>query len=82
MISGGKIFRPMKMLVFSMFILFLIFLGLGVKFSRSGKNSLGGIKIHQVSTQVRQLNALDPTFDIYNSIFCVLVYLGLCYKWP
>ena len=30
----GKIFRPMKMLVSAMIIVFLTFLGLGVKFSK------------------------------------------------
>ena len=48
--SEGGIFRPTKMLVFAMIIVFLIFLGLGVKFSRRGKNSLSGAKIHQVGT--------------------------------
>ena len=38
------------MLVFAMVIMFLSFLGLGIKFSRWGKNSLGGVKIHQVGT--------------------------------
>ena len=47
---GGKIFRATKMLVFAMVIVFLKFLGLGIKFSRWGKNSLGGVKIHQVGT--------------------------------
>ena len=46
--GGGKIFRPTKMLVFAMVIVFQTFLGLGIKFSRWGKNSLGGVKIHQV----------------------------------
>ena len=41
-----KIFRRMKMLAFAMIIVFLTFLGLGVKFFRWGKNPLGGI--HQV----------------------------------
>ena len=41
---GGKIFRPTKMLVFAMVIVFLTFLGLGIKFSRWGKNSPGGHK--------------------------------------
>ena len=48
--SGAKIFRPTKMLVFAMVIVFLTFLGLGIKFSRWGKNSLGGAKSHQVGT--------------------------------
>ena len=52
--SGGglKIFRPTKMLVFAMVIVFLTFLRLGIKFSRWGKNSLGGGGggIHQVGT--------------------------------
>ena len=48
--GGGGIFRPTKMLVFAMVIVFLTFLGLGIKFSRWGKNSLGGVKIHQVGT--------------------------------
>ena len=48
--EGGKIFRPTKILVFAMVIVFLTFLGLGIKFSRWGKNSLGGVKIHQVGT--------------------------------
>ena len=46
----GKIFRPTKMSVFAMAIVFLTVLGLGIKFSRWGKNSLGGVKIHQVGT--------------------------------
>ena len=45
-IRGGN-FRPTKM---AMVIMFLTFLGLGIKFSRWGKNSLGGVKIHQVGT--------------------------------
>ena len=48
--EGSKIFRPTKMLVFAMVIVFLTFLGLGIKFSRWGKNSLGGVKIYQVGT--------------------------------
>ena len=45
----GKIFRPMKMLLaFAMIIVILTFLGFGLKFSLWGKNSLGGVKIHQV----------------------------------
>ena len=48
--GGGKIFRPTKMLVFAMVIVFLTFLGLGIKYSRWGKNSLGGVKIHQMGT--------------------------------
>ena len=48
--GGGKIFWPTKMLAFAMVIVFLTFLGLGIKFSRWGKNSLGGVKIHQVGT--------------------------------
>ena len=46
--GGVKIFRPKKMLVFAMVIVFLTFLGLGIKFSRWGKNSLGGVKTHWV----------------------------------
>ena len=42
--GGGTIFRPMKMLVFTKIIVFLTFSGLGLKFSRWGKNSLGGHK--------------------------------------
>ena len=51
-VFGGrdKILRPMKMLVFAMIIAVLTFLGLGVKFSRWGKNSLDEVKIHQVGT--------------------------------
>ena len=48
--GGGKLFPPTKMFVFAMVIVFLTFLGLGIKFSRWGKNSLGGVKIHQVGT--------------------------------
>ena len=40
-IRGGKIFRPTKMLVFAMVIVFLTFLGLGI-------NSPGGVKTHWV----------------------------------
>ena len=40
----------MKMVVFAMIIVFMTFLGLGVKFARWGKNSLGGEKIHKVGT--------------------------------
>ena len=38
----------MKLFAFAIIILFLTFLGLGVKFSKWGKNSLGEVKIHQV----------------------------------
>ena len=48
--GGGKIFRPTKMLVFAMVIVFLTFSRLGINFSRWGNNSLGGVKIHQVGT--------------------------------
>ena len=41
---GGKIFRPTEMLVFAMVIVFLTFLGLGIKFSRWGENLPGGHK--------------------------------------
>ena len=55
------------MLVFAMVIGFLTFLGLGIKFSRWGKNSLGGVKIHQVGTS--ETDMLGPALDIYNSTF-------------
>ena len=48
--GGGNVFRPTKMLVFAMVIMFLTFLGLRIKFSNWGKNSLGGVKIHKVGT--------------------------------
>ena len=35
-VQGSKIFRPKKMSVFALIIVFLTFLGLGVKFSRWG----------------------------------------------
>ena len=38
------------MLVFAIMIAFLTILGLGVEFSRWGKNSLGGVKFHHVGT--------------------------------
>ena len=48
--EGGEIFRPAKMLVFAIVIVFLTFFRIWDKFSRWGKNSLGGVKIHQVGT--------------------------------
>ena len=48
--SGGKSFRPLEMLAFATIIVFLTFLGSGIRFSRWGKNSLGGVKIHHVAT--------------------------------
>ena len=39
------------MLLFAMIIVFLTFLGLGLKFFRWGKNSLRGVRIHQVGTR-------------------------------
>ena len=48
--SGGKIFRILKMFVFAVVIMFLTFVRRGVKFSRWGKTSLGGVQIYQVST--------------------------------
>ena len=48
--GGVKSFRATKTLAFAMVIVFLTFLGLEIKFSRWGKNSLGGVKIHQVGT--------------------------------
>ena len=68
-IRGGGIFWPTKMLVFAIVIVFLTFLGLGIKFSRWGKNSLGGVKIHQVGIYIYMLGMLGPALDIYNSIF-------------
>ena len=56
------------MLVFAMVIVFLTFLGLGIKFCRWGKNSLGGVKIHQVGTS-ETVRYVGPALDIYNSIF-------------
>ena len=56
------------MLVFAMVIVFLTFLGLWIKFSRWDKNSLGGVKIHQVGTS-ETVSMLGPALDIYNSIF-------------
>ena len=38
------------MLVFAMVIVFLTFLGLGINSPGGVKNSLGGVKIHQVGT--------------------------------
>ena len=40
----------MKISAFAIINMFLTFLGLGVKFFRWGKNSLGGVKIHQMVT--------------------------------
>ena len=57
------------MLVFAMVIVFLTFLGLGIKFSRWGKNSLGGVNIHQVGTGETVRYVRCPALDIYNSIF-------------
>ena len=45
-----KDFRPMKMVVFAIIIVFLIFLGLGVKYFKWGKNSIGRVIIHQLGT--------------------------------
>ena len=67
----GKIFWPTKMLVFAMVIVFLTFLGLGIKFSRWGKNSLGGVKFTRWA-QVRQYDMLGSALDIYNSL-CISI---------
>ena len=62
------------MLVFAMVIVFLTFLGLGIKLSRWGKNSLGGVKIHQVGTseskicQVQLLTSTIQSKEDKNSI--------------
>ena len=77
----GKIVRPTKMLVFAMVIVFLTFLVLGIKFSRWGKNSLCGVKIHQVGTSetVRYVRSSSRHLQ-FN--LCVLVYFRLGYTWP
>ena len=41
---------------------------IGVKISRWRKNSLGGVKIHQVGKS-DTVNVLRPTLHMYNSIF-------------
>ena len=69
--SEDKIFRPVKMLIFALIIVFLTFLGLRVKFSRWDKNSLGGQKIHQVDTS-ETIKCVKSSFDIYNSLLCII----------
>ena len=59
----------------------LIFLGLGIKFSRWGKNSLGGVKIHQVGTS-ETVRYVRSSFWHLQFNLCVSVYLRLCYTWP
>ena len=60
---GGIIFRPTKMLVFAIMIVFLKFLGLRVK-------TPGGVKVHKMGTSETVLShLLGPTVDIYNSIY-------------
>ena len=79
--GGDKNFWPTKMLVFAMVILFLIFLGLGIKVSRWGKNSLGGAKIHQVVTSETVRHVRSSSWHLQFNL-CVLVYLRHCYTWP
>ena len=64
----------MKMLVFAMVIVFLTFLGLGIKFSRWGKNSLDGVKIHQVGTSETARYVRSSSGHLQFNL-CVLVYL-------
>ena len=61
-------FLAYEMLVFAIAIMFLTFLALVVKISRWGKNSLVGVKIHQVRTS-ETVNVLGPALDVSNSIF-------------
>ena len=74
-------FLPTKMLVFAMVIVFLTFLGLGIKFSRWVKNSLGGVKIHHVGTSETVRYVRSSSWHLQFNL-CVLVYLRLCYTWP
>ena len=65
---------------FAMIIVFLTF-WIGDKFSKWNKNSLGGVKIHQVATS-ETAKCARANFWHLKSKFCVLVYLRLRYKWP
>ena len=61
------------MLAFAMIIVFLTFLGLAVKFSRCGRNSLAGVIIHQVGTSETvkgQLQRFDKSslFDRFGHV--------------
>ena len=53
----GELFQPTNILVFAMIIVFLTFLGLGVKFSRWIKLTRWG-KIHQVGTNETDIRYL------------------------
>ena len=80
-LGAVKSFRATKTLAFAMVIMFLTFLGLGIKLSRWGKNSLGGVKIHQVGTSETVRYVRSNSWHLQFNL-CVLVYLRLCYTWP
>ena len=58
----------MKMLVLAIIVVFLTFLGLGIKFARWGEISLAGVKIHQMGTS-ETVKCVGPFLDTYDSIF-------------
>ena len=59
----------------------LTFLGLGIKFSRWVKNSLGWGKIHQVGTSETARYVRSSSWHLQFNL-CVVAYLRLCYTWP
>ena len=61
------------MLVFAMVIVFLTFLGLWIKFSRWGKNSLGGVKIHQVGTSETVRYVRSSTLTSTIQFLCISI---------
>ena len=66
----------MRMSVFAMIIVFLTFLGLGVKFFRWGKNSLGGenpLGGHKLDSKMCWVQLLTST----TKLLCIPI---LCYK--
>ena len=67
----------MKMLVFAMIIVFQKLLGLGVKFSRWGKKSLGRVKIHWVGTS----ETADCVGHGVQLLIPAIQFLRICILW-
>ena len=66
--KGGKLFDPMKMLAFCISYRVADIFRIGVKISGWGKNSQGGVTIHQVGTS-ETANMLGPTLDTLKLTF-------------
>ena len=81
-ISGNKIFWAMRLFPFATIIVFLTFLGLGLKFCRGVKLTGWGKNPTTSGHSWDSKMCWVQFMESHNSIFFASVYLKLCYNWP